>query len=342
MAFKRSRSSVVRSGLGRTAAASAMGYGIRKITSYFKPKRGSSRRVYSLSRMRRRSRSNTRVARRSKARTALAENMSSNYSKFVYGYGPRRKPRLSKNLAPILYYRNGKERLGGGPGIQAVNVPIPLYHFDDLRDIDTQMPGGDNQWTRHLGCTFKLMMTNQSEAPCKIKVYHCLTRRSTTRSPVQTWSDGATSQFTGGGTATVQYVGSVPMATQKFSQFYVVKKISNIDLPPGGNATVTVMCKNFATIKEQFFRTGSDTYFAGLTYFPLIVMHGYPLNQQGTPGDITTAGTAVDLVWTKTFYFTYIERIIQGGNTDSSLLTVLPNPFSVRQTDGTVDIMNEA
>lgn len=335
MAYKRSYGarSVIRSGLGRTAAASALGYGIRKISSYFKPKRGAPSRVSTMSRMRRRTRTYTSVARRLKTRTAAAENMSSNYAKFVYGYGPRRKPRLSRAVAPVTQYYNGTLRMNGISGFQHPFEPLALYDRNDLAILDGALSANPNDWMRHLGCTLKMMFTNQNEAPVKLKVYHCLSRRDNNQTPLNTWSNGGTNQISSADPVQ-NILGSSPMCIQEFTQTWVVKKMSIIDLPPGGNATVTVVAKNHALIKEKMFRTGASVYLSGLTYFPLIVVNGYPINSESTTA-ITTAPVAVDLIWTKQYTFTSVARSTQSGSANNFLPVGITTIRGVKQEDGT-------
>lgn len=304
-----------------------------------KPSRKSFIHKKSMQKMRQRTRSITHNRRRFKARPASAENMSSNYTKFVYRYGPRRKPACEKGLAPIQLYRNAVGRITGAGGAQTATTINTLYDYFDLLDIDNNLPIGNQQFTRHLGATVKLYLTNQVEAPVKIKLYHILSRKDNALDPPAVWAAGMLQQTTDPNAST--YVGAVPYSSQQFVANFRVLKTSNFDLPPGANAVCTIRCLNHATIREQYWKTTNNTNFRGLTYKLMAVCHGYPLNDSVLVNNVTSGPVAVDWIATKTLYFTYTERQNQAGNV-TNVLTTVPNYRTVAQERSIVEVVNTA
>lgn len=263
----------------------------------------------------------------------LAENMSSNYATFFHKYGPRRKPRIARNLAPIQYYENSVANIEANGGFQ-VNKSFPMYDNSDLVNLDNQLPNGDNQMMRCLGGTMKMYMSNQVEAPVKVTVRYLINRKDTSLVPESAWAAGMLSQTTSATAST--FVGAVPYACQEFVQYWKVKKTKTFDVPPGGNLIVTIKSKNFATLREAYWRNGLNTSFSGLTSFVMVTAHGFPVTEALIPANVSTAPVKLSVIKTKTFYITYTERLSQAGKVNN-VLASLTTPRTIAQEESTIE-----
>lgn len=303
----------------------------------FRPASRKSSRVSKMSRSVKRSAYYKRKYRRNRS---VAEDHSSVNRGFVYGYGPRRRPRINKLLAPAELYRNGYFVITSSVGYQGIDSTLDLYNYADLLDIDANAPTSSNQYIKHLGGSLQAMFTNQSQCAVNVKIYHLITRRDNRLDPAGVWISGMSSQ-TGNANA-AYYLNQVPYSSQTFTEQFKIKKATSFNMIPGGNATVFVRANNYACMREQLWHADNLQHYRGLTYSMLIVIRGYPLNDETGGLTVSTANVKVDVIWTKKLKFTYIDRFTQGGNVSDTLPHNAFTPHTIMQEDGNVEVVDNA
>ena len=175
-----------------------------------------------------------------------------------------------------------------------------------------------------------LCMTNNCNAVMKVKFYDCVTRRNTDDYPDVCWDKGIADQLvyrvpfgdnkptayntfsfegpsTNVGSRCSTYYGAIPTTSKQFNAMYKVKRMTTKLLSPGQvyEHTVRKVMNRMYDCEEL---SSYPNCVAGLTYFTMIVVSGFPDRATDSGFQVTTASSvAIDWIFTKETRYKFIR-----------------------------------
>lgn len=204
-------------------------------------------------------------------------------------------------------------------GRQSAVVTSPIFDQADIGFIQTDISQQKNaiaQYRRDADHIFldsvvqKIMITNQANSNCHLKIYECLCRRDQNApyTPVTAWSQGLIDEnFIGTvltPTATETDIGDTPFQSKMFSQMFKVKQVKQVYLASGQVHHHTVTYKPHRLFDTS--RAKVNFVYGGLTHYTMFVCHGSPVND--TTGIVTTNAGAMDYVVSETTRYWQLEK----------------------------------
>lgn len=255
-------------------------------------------------------------------------------SSFVYSYGKRRL--LRRGQAKAIHVRNATYRSTKATGEQGFFDWGRVFDYDDLNTMMSKVPGVSNNKLLMLrGATAKAMLTNQHQSPCKITIYDCVSKRDTNGNdlPADAFNTGLSDQS--GGTVGANEVGITPYKSVYFNQFWKIRKVTNITLDPGASHIHYIKAKVNKVISRELLVQSPAVFYKYFTCIPLVVHHGFPINDAAIVNSVSTASTALDVVWTVIYDFTW-DAHSEVTTTHDYHMGAITNEHGIEVMDGVI------
>lgn len=228
---------------------------------------------------------------------------------------PRNIAQVIKATNSIWYSDNVAYRYTGTVGSQAVNSPFGIYTSADLTTLksysNTQLSetttGNKVQDIFLVECYAEMMITNQELYPCHLQIFDCVARRDLDSAnydtPGNAWYYGLADAI---GTNAIGYPGGQPFSSQVFTNNFKVLRVTDVNMTQGHIHTHKVKYKTNRLLhgEEIYQITQNDSNNAGvrgLTFWTMIVQHGFPLNDNTTKTQVSLGATALDVVVKRQF-----------------------------------------
>lgn len=190
------------------------------------------------------------------------------------------------------------------------------------------------------GATVKAYMTNQHQSPVKVSIYDCICRRDNDDdNPETCFNIGIANQS--GGFVGANEPGLTPYKSVYFNQFWKIGKVTTVTLDPGATHCHYVKAKVNKVIPNQLLQKSPGNYFKGLTSVPLVVHHGFPVNDASLLTNISLAATALDVTYTVIYDFTWDEHSNVSASHDYNFATIT-NEHGIEVMDGAVTTFTSA
>lgn len=168
-------------------------------------------------------------------------------------------------------------------------------------------------------CITDLTMKNQTTASVILDIYEITPRTDTVISPSTVFANSFVDQIDS--TLDVTYGCTPYMANAFVTNWKILKKYRYL-LAPGATEILTYKdSKNYKVSYEKFYQnhtTGGLLYFRGFTKIFFAILKAEPLNDSTTKSNINTPASAVDIITSSTYYFTYnVNNAVQTFATGS-------------------------
>jgi hypothetical protein len=247
---------------------------------------------------------------------------------------------LKKVISPQFFITNTPVRLDCGVGVQAVTgfngatTSIPgMNTVVDLTSIMGQSAAAytgasaTNPKTQKIylnSCRMELLMSNATNDVINVKIYDVIARRDITASsyanPAVSWAVGNTDE---GLTNLYTTVGSTPFQAPGFTEFWCVQKVTDVNLHTGGHHKHTVTIKPKRMFSDELLQSVGATAaaIAKFTAFSMIVIHGYPVNDNTTKTQVSTSSCSLDIIWRKQYEWQIFERSTVAVSQTNNLVT---------------------
>lgn len=191
------------------------------------------------------------------------------------------------------------------------------------------------------GGVLSVMMTNNSNANAFIEIWEGYYRKSCKDSASTMWKQGLTDQGATGPVAHSSYpdllYGMDPLKSRFFTQFCRVTDVKSLELGPGrSHQHRSRLYANLKYNNEIYYEYNPNTfdYLGGVTRFVFVIARGAPINSLATPGNVTTAITALDFIATTKYNYMYVQPNTTGLYTSMTFPTVT-DPEIVNEMTGT-------
>jgi len=191
-------------------------------------------------------------------------------------------------------------------------------------------------------------MKNMTTSPIVVTLYDCVAKRDQTPSgstitPTSAWNDGLSNEQTGlpqnSNGLQANFPGARPYASQKFCQWWTVKRSFNFVLAAGSTHTHYVSVVPGGMFNAEL--TNNLYFMHGLTTCVMAVIHGTVAQDPGTPFNVGYHAATMDVV-AETHYTVKAMEKSRTGYTQFSTLplagtsTVVAEDTDVVQTAAAV------
>nr|WAE42454.1 MAG: capsid protein [Cressdnaviricota sp.] len=241
---------------------------------------------------------------------AIHEGTGGSFSKFFYGRRriPKRMRAVYKNCAKNYQVINNSGRLTANSGSQSFNGILTMFSTADLTGFSTNISANKTNKFLAMNCSAELMLSNQDEGNCRIVLYDVICRRDITQSNISDPANAFKNSLAdeGGSNANWSSVGTTPFASDLFTQFYKVLKITHIILGAGQFHTHRVhfgLNRQFDNEQLQYTPNGIK----GATCFTVAMIYGAPYNDSTTKTQVSTGQVTVDFVSKKQYSYTWVQ-----------------------------------
>lgn len=285
-------------------------------------------------------RSYTLQARLRRQRKAMQNDIATtSTSAFVYSYGKRRL--LRKGQAKAMHVRNAVYRSTKAAGEQGFFNWGYCFDKTDLNTMMNKLPNVSvNSLLMLRGATVKAYMTNQHQSPVKVSIYDCICRRDNNNDdPGTCFNTGISDQS--GTSVGANEPGVTPYKSVYFNQFWKIGKVTTVTLDPGASHCHYVKAKVNKVIANQLLSKSGDQYFKGITSVPLVVHHGFPINDATYVSNVSLAATALDVTYTVIYDFTWDEHSNVSASHDYNF-GAITNEHGIEVMDGAIATFTSA
>lgn len=263
------------------------------------------------------------------------------FSKFQLTNKPNKTLLAMKRVsAPNYRITNGAEQIVNLEGFQSAGVYTWLGR-DDMVNLLSLVPGAGSVYPNapkrlHVeSIVNELLMTNSSLATQYVDIYDIVRKRdagyssggqgspSPTSNPYEAWRYGVSDQTSTSPDLTAwTNVSSLPTDSKLFNDYFRVIKRSHIGLVAGATHRHSVILKTNRIIDSAVVgRCSGDL--AGYSVYTLLVINGQPasIKTETTP-IVTTATTALDVVNSRRFKYSYVQDNTVIWNVQDNLSTL--------------------
>lgn len=190
----------------------------------------------------------------------------------------------------------------------------------------------------------RVAMRNMSTDKCFVKLYDCVPRHdqivtaTSPLDPASAWTQGLSDESVtvplSGIPTAANYatVGNTPFQSEKFTEYYHVKKVNSFSLQPGGEHVHHVTIRPGRVFKKYAMQ--QFTQMAHLSWSGLMVFYGDIVKDQVTPFATSTGQSEISTVITTTVEFTTLTKVMKTFSTYENLPTVLTTPAVVQVATG--------
>lgn len=158
----------------------------------------------------------------------------------------------------------------------------------------------------------EFMISNAQNDPCRVTIYDCCARRDMGSNgfsnPVQAWTNGVADA---NNAAISAIVGSTPFQAPAFPLYWIVEKTTTVELHTGGHHCHYINYSPHVTINQELLMNDSIdplVTLAKTTRFIMIVIHGFPVNDQTVTATVSTNSCSVDVVYKREIDYRVWER----------------------------------
>lgn len=259
-----------------------------------------------------------------------------------------------KIMRPVGQSINLSGSTSGGFGLQSAFIPRIEMTFDTLSPAFKMIPnvtnvnggvptgiintsGGISILTQHSDLTY----VNGTSALTFAVLYDVICTKDYTPNavsglitPLDFWEGGMLNTVNEGAkvTGNRENLGMTPNMSPLFRQYFRIEKTTNVHVGPGEIYTHKITIKHNRGITED--RMNKSIWYAGLTRFTMIKMHGQPVTATGTAiTSVSTSPTKLDWVYSKKFTFTSMAKPDKQYNYYSGLPTITGTGEKI-ETDG--------
>lgn len=242
---------------------------------------------------------------------------------------------LKKNLASNFTYANSSQRITSGIGSQNYYVVATTY---SATDIATQFTSNNKTCKTILeSCTENTIYRNQQKNDCYMTIYDIVARRDVSPSndylPNNAWYAGLPD--TGAATAMALAPGATPFQCPRFTQLFKIVKATHVILPAGGTHEHRVHYEPNRLINQEVIQESQNI--RNLTHYTMVVIYGSPENDAITQTQVSIGPTAIDVVQTKQYKWTYVADVITNNAYTNSLPVAFTNFGEILQDEsGTI------
>lgn len=173
----------------------------------------------------------------------------------------------------------------------------------------------------------RTMLRNMATVKIHVKFYDLVPRHDqqaatgTPLDPISAWNQGYTDESwnatAGSGAANSATVGATPFQSEKFCEYYRVKKVHDIAMQPGGQHTHYTRIRPGRMWKR--YSAQNWVQMAGLSWTGMVVMYGDVV--KGT-GGVTTGQGELSIVSSSNISFTTVSKVMKTVTTYDALPTV--------------------
>lgn len=240
-----------------------------------------------------------------------------------------------KLMRPITQSINLSGSASGASGLQSAFIPRMEMTFTTLAPAFTMIPNAINTNIPITGLPVSTGVTNTSgglslltqsaqltyvngtSALTFATLYDCVCKRDyipglvpSLITPLDFWEGGILNTIGEGKVGTGNnrdLIGLNPQMSPLFNQYFKVEKKLSVHIAPGEIYTHNIRIKHNRQITED--RMNKSTWYAGLTRFTMIKMHGQPVTATGViVPTVSTSQTKLDWIYTKRFSFTSMAK----------------------------------
>lgn len=263
------------------------------------------------------------------------------FSRFQLTNKPNKTLLAMKRVsAPNYRVTNGANQFVNTEGFQNAGVYTWLGRADMI-NLLSLVPGAGGTYPNapkrlHVeSIVNELLMTNSSLATQYVDIYDIVRKRdagyttggqgadSPTSNPYEAWRYGVSDQAPTSPDLTAwQNVSSLPTDSKLFNDYFRVIKRSHIGLVAGATHRHSVILKTNRIIDSALVgRCSGDL--AGYAVYTLVVINGQPASIKTEAGAIvTTATTALDVVNSRRFKYSYVQDNAVVWNVTDNLSTL--------------------
>lgn len=221
------------------------------------------------------------------------------------------EPGIMKLLAPQTYNSAVSQRTIWNSGRQAYDNVGSFWSTanSDLTNMITEaatLANTANVNNYRIYCkslTAKIMCTNQTNDVAHLTIYDCYAKRDITNA---NYLQPAIAVSTGSGDQNqITYptaLGTQPFAISAFNELYKCVKITDVMMHSGGHHVHTVRSSPKKVFNKALLNESSIITPMHLAHFTMIVVHGFPLNDNAQT-NITTGSGAIDFAVSKQYTY---------------------------------------
>lgn len=179
------------------------------------------------------------------------------------------------------------------------------------------------------------MFTNQSEVAAKVVLYDCIARHDGDDAVATCFTEGISDESAGSlGNA---LVGLTPYKSGMFTKNWKIRKVSSFVLSPGAHHIHYIKAKVNKTVSNAWIDKTPAAYLSPYTCSLMAVVHGMPINDVTTRTQISTAATAIDVVTTLCYDYSWDSHNTQSISASNNLPTAFTNAPAGIDLDGDVN-----
>lgn len=245
-------------------------------------------------------------------------------------YGKKRLPiakSVFKNLSKNYYVYNTAQRAASTVGVQTAFPGITMFNKTDLQAINALIGANTNvQKTMFLNCSAEIITTNCGLGSVRYTLYDIIARRdlstSITQTPIYAWVNSYADEGASNGNFAIP--GTTPFSSDLFTQMFIVKKITHVDLGEGQSHTHRIRYHPNRTLDREYLINEAYGY-RGLTCFTMCVAHGMPSNDATTHSQVSLGASQLDVVTKQQYSYTWIND----STTTFTVSQNLPTSYTV-------------
>jgi hypothetical protein len=230
-------------------------------------------------------------------------------------------------LANNHYVTNGGVQMTCGVGVQS-GLALIMGNTTDLNSLASKVQVGSASTAEQMflqSMTAELQIRSACTYTSNLTVYDIVPRRdcytAVIGDPLTAWSTGIVDELAAG---LYTDIGSTPIQSDLFCQFFEIVNTHKVEILPGGTYTHKVYSEpNIKLHNEVLSRVTSAI--RKVTVFTLLVLSGGPAHDSTTKTQVSSSAASLDIIQKKTYNVKYLL-----DNTTSYFRNIsLPTSFTV-------------
>lgn len=219
-------------------------------------------------------------------------------------------------------------------------IQIPIFLKADLLEIKDTVVGLTNKSAKIFIKSFSgsLHMRNQTNQPCKMKIFDIVCRRdgqiSTLDSPGECWNKGLI-DLTGVATDSYKIPFQHPMRSDEFKCWWKILNVQSVDLAGGDPHVHHINIKCNRMLDTTVIDTGATSQcIAGWTHYVMVVFLGSLSNSTQVNTEVTFCPIKIDWLYQNTIKFAYLEKNLATYTIQNRPLTTVTGALEAMADNG--------
>lgn len=231
-------------------------------------------------------------------------------------------------LAPYHYVFNTTGNGTSLTGLQDAFTSV-IGATSDLLSLQQTYTGGVSGARKMLLESYdcEVSLANASATSCEFTIYDLIARKdcvtAATANPKTSWLQGISDEISGAGVTKYQQVGALPTQSDLFNQYWKIKKITKIELSPGGIHRHRTHMKPNRVIHEEYISNVAYAIKDVSSAF-LIVQKGQPTHDSTTKTQIRLSPSSLDIVYSYSFNYKFLANAAVEWFSSNTLGTTYP------------------